>query len=168
MCESLCLADINPEAVEACRETIARHGLAHRVTVYRSDNLEHIPRSEKWDLVVGNPPHFADMALFGGPESWALRVHDEDWQIHRGFFGRLGLHLTPSGIAIIQENNQGSTPDIFSVMAHSAGLRTIFNLGGRNCRTSKPSFYFLGFAKSADVTAMALGFSCAAGCRQTS
>jgi hypothetical protein len=36
--------------------------LAERVTVYRSDNLDGIPASEQWDLVVGNPPHFVDVS----------------------------------------------------------------------------------------------------------
>jgi hypothetical protein len=47
-CETLCLADINPEAVEACRLTVAQNELAQRVVVYRSDNLDGIPKSERW------------------------------------------------------------------------------------------------------------------------
>jgi 16S rRNA G1207 methylase RsmC len=39
------LADINPEAVEACRLTATQNGLAERVTVYHSDNLDGIPAS---------------------------------------------------------------------------------------------------------------------------
>jgi Methyltransferase small domain len=54
-CETLCLADVNPQAVRACRRTISGSGLSDRVTVYCSDNLESIPASEQWDLVVGNP-----------------------------------------------------------------------------------------------------------------
>ena len=60
LAETLCLADVNPEAVEACRRTIAESGLKERVCVYQSDNLTDIPTSERWDLVVSNPPHFAD------------------------------------------------------------------------------------------------------------
>jgi methylase of polypeptide subunit release factors len=33
LCNTLCLADINPEAVEACRLTVTQTGLAERVTV---------------------------------------------------------------------------------------------------------------------------------------
>jgi len=80
-CETLCLADINPEAVEACHLTVAQNGLAQRVAVYRSDNLDGIPKSERWDLVVGNPPHFADLA------PGELRFHDECWYLHRNFLG---------------------------------------------------------------------------------
>ena len=34
-CETLCLADINPTSVAACRRTLADNGLSGRVTVYR-------------------------------------------------------------------------------------------------------------------------------------
>jgi hypothetical protein len=40
LAETLCLADINPEAVEACRRTIASNGLGDRAAVYHSDNLK--------------------------------------------------------------------------------------------------------------------------------
>jgi tRNA1(Val) A37 N6-methylase TrmN6 len=56
-CDTLCLAD-----VKACRLTVTQNGLAERVTVYHSDNLDGIPPSERWDLVVGNPPHFVDVS----------------------------------------------------------------------------------------------------------
>jgi hypothetical protein len=79
LAETLCLADINPEAVEVCRRTIADNRLEDRVAVYHSDNLKDIPASERWDLVVSNPPHFVD-DLIGD-----LRGHDPDWSIHRGF-----------------------------------------------------------------------------------
>src|ERR1017187_7290614 len=59
-CETLCLADINPDAVASCERTVHANKLSDRVSVYRSDNLRSIPRSEKWDLVVSNPPHFVD------------------------------------------------------------------------------------------------------------
>jgi tRNA G37 N-methylase Trm5 len=43
LCETLCLADINPQAVEACRRTIEDNRLGARVAVYHSDNLAGIP-----------------------------------------------------------------------------------------------------------------------------
>jgi Methyltransferase small domain len=60
LCETLCLADINPEAVQACQCTIADNALSDRASVYCSDNLRNIPPTEQWDLVVSNPPHFID------------------------------------------------------------------------------------------------------------
>src|SRR5436853_2332334 len=54
LAETLCLADVNREAVVACRRTVARNALESLVAVYRSDNLGDIPGSEQWDLVVSN------------------------------------------------------------------------------------------------------------------
>jgi methylase of polypeptide subunit release factors len=57
---TLCLADINPQAVAACGRTINDNALSARVNVYQSDNLANIPQSEQWDLVVSNPPHYSN------------------------------------------------------------------------------------------------------------
>ena len=54
-CDTLCLADINPEAVEACRRTVAQNRLAERVAVYHSDNLDGIPASEQWASTFPRP-----------------------------------------------------------------------------------------------------------------
>jgi 16S rRNA G966 N2-methylase RsmD len=144
-CETLCLADINPEAVEACRLTVAQNELAQRVVVYRSDNLDGIPKSERWDLVVGNPPHFADLA------PGQLRFHDECWCLHRNFFGAVSNFLKPGGVIVLVENNHGSTAETFQPMIDDAGLRTVFV---RNCecrRTPYNRFYYIGIARRGDT-----------------
>jgi len=51
-CDSLAVADVNPEAVDACRRTVEDNGLGGRVAVYHADNLDGIPAAERWDLVV--------------------------------------------------------------------------------------------------------------------
>jgi 16S rRNA G1207 methylase RsmC len=78
LCDSLGLADVNEAAVDACRITAAENGLEDRVWVYHSDNLASVPGTERWDLVVGNPPHFAD-AFEGDPPSprWGWQLHGE-------------------------------------------------------------------------------------------
>jgi hypothetical protein len=54
--------------------------LGDGVSVDQSDNLKSIPRSEMWNLIVSNPPHFIDQ--YEGD----IRTHDPNWQIHRNFF----------------------------------------------------------------------------------
>jgi len=49
---------------------VAQNGLAERVAVYRSDNLDGIPTFERSDLVVGNPPPYSDIS------PGELRFHD--------------------------------------------------------------------------------------------
>jgi methylase of polypeptide subunit release factors len=139
LCETLCLADINPEAVEACLRTIAGNRLQPRVTVYRSDNLKDIPPSEKWDLVVSNPPHFDD-----GYYEAELRAHDPGWQLHREFLRDVGRHLNPGGVIVLQENNNGSTAATFRQMIEDAGLKVVFVNNEIPELTPDHRFFYLG------------------------
>jgi predicted RNA methylase len=144
LCDTLCLADINPQAVTACRRTIVKGGLSGRVKVYQSDNLANIPRSEQWDLVVGNPPHF-DRA---GDD---LRFWDEGWRIHRQFFGSVNAFLKPGGLILLQENNHGSTAETFREMIEQAELSIVHV---HNCETRVTPYqrlYLLGIMRQGDT-----------------
>jgi predicted RNA methylase len=138
LCETLCLADVNPESVQACRRTIANNALSDRVSVYCSDNLRSIPPTEQWDLVVSNPPHFIDEYLGN------LRAHDPDWRVHRDFFRTIAPFLKPDGVIILQENNNGSTVDTFRSMIEESGLSVIFTHGDLPFRTAGHQYYYIG------------------------
>jgi hypothetical protein len=88
MCSSLCLADVNPKAVSACMQTIERNDLQDRVSIYLSDSMRAIPASEKWDLVVGNPPHSKKKTIY--PWGPALLYQDIGWKVHRSFYREVG------------------------------------------------------------------------------
>jgi 16S rRNA G966 N2-methylase RsmD len=145
LCETLCLADVNPEAVAACRRTVAHNRLEDKVSVYQSDNLRDIPASEQWDLVVSNPPHFGDTV------SRQLRYDDPDWRVHRGFFGGIARHLKPGGVIVLQENNDGSTPATFAPMIAEAGLRVVFEQGASPVRTTDSRMFYLGIMRAGDT-----------------
>jgi len=145
LCETLCLADINPDAVEACRRTIQDNRLDSRVAVYRSDNLASIPTSEKWDLVVSNPPHFVDH--FVGD----LRGHDPDWRIHRGFYATVANYLNPGGVLVLQENNRGSTVEAFRPMIEASELSITFVHACAPERTPNDRFYYVGAMRKGDT-----------------
>ena len=152
LCETLCLADVNPEAVAASRRTVARNSLAEKVAVYQSDNLKNIPASERWDLVVANPPHFLDEA------PGHLRYHDPDWRVHRGFFQTVAPHLSPRGVIVLQENNRGSTADMFSGMIADAGLQVVFVQDCAPQKTAHDHMYYVGIVRAGDeVPAWARG-----------
>ena len=145
LCESLCLADINPAAVQACRRTVAENGLKDRVSIYHSDNLDGIPASETWDLVVGNPPHF-DWVQAG-----EARFADSGWNIHRRFFNTVGRFLRPGGVILIQENNHGSIVETFRHMIEEAGFSIVL---AQNCEpriTPYARIYYLGIMRRGDV-----------------
>jgi 16S rRNA G966 N2-methylase RsmD len=145
-CETLCLADINPRSVASCRNTVKVNGLGDRVSVYESNNLRNIPASEKWDLVVSNPPHFVDQAYAG-----QLLAHDPQWQIHREFLTTVGNFLAPGGMIVLQENNAGSTMESFHRMIEEAGLKIVFTDGDSPSLTSESIFYYIGIMRRQDA-----------------
>jgi methylase of polypeptide subunit release factors len=121
LCESLCLADVNPTAVEAYRETIRRNQLQDRVTVYQSDCLNDIPADESWDFVSGNPPHSGtDQQLPWGPD---IIYMDAGWALHRRFYGDVARFLRADANILIQENRDLSKPEDFRPMIEESGLQ---------------------------------------------
>ncbi len=123
LCDTLCLADVNPAAVDVVRKTIQENGLEDRVTVYVSDCLNGIPDHERWDLVVGNPPHF----LVSGDlqESPDLIQFDPGWRIHEAFYEQIHKFLKPHASIILQENYSGSNEATFDPFLEKGGLEFV-------------------------------------------
>ena len=115
------------------------------MAVYRSNNLADIPPSERWDLVISNPPHFDDRS------PGQIRYHDPEWSIHRGFFAAIGRHLNPGGVIVLQENNEGSTPATFTQMIGDAGLAVVFVQDAFTERTPRCHVLLLGIIRADDT-----------------
>jgi predicted RNA methylase len=137
-CRTLALADINPIAVQAARTTAAFNGLTDRVSIYHSDGLAQIPLSEKWDLVVSNPPHFPKWT--GGGK---LRCEDPDWQLHRKFYSGIRNFLSPGGSVFFQENALGSTVEDFAPMVRESGGTVVRTLPGPDIGAGGKMYYIL-------------------------
>ncbi len=120
LCKSLCLLDVNPEAVEACNHTIERNALQKRAKAYLSNGLRDVPRSERWDLVVSNPPHLDGTEREYGMDLIAV---DPGWRIHREFYRNVSRFLKPGGSVIFVENSVGSSPEQWYRMAERNGLK---------------------------------------------
>ena len=112
-CESLCLSDIHPKAIQAIKKTIKYNKLENKVSVYNSDSLDDIPEKEKWDLVVGNPPHYKKkptsytskgVAANGLTEDQMRIVLDLNLETHKKFFKKVRNYLNKDGIVLLQEN----------------------------------------------------------------
>lgn len=122
LCKRLTLIDINPKAIELCNKTIKENHLEDRVTVYVSDCFDNVPLSEKWDLVVSNPPHYEapkDEADFD------IKRYDPEWRVHKKFYSGVGKHLKPNGSVMFQEKKEGSTIESFRAMILENDLKII-------------------------------------------
>lgn len=123
LCDKLTLADINPEAIEICNETIKRNGLDNRVATYVSDVLDNIPETEKWDLVVGNPPH----VFCATEEEYKkdITLYDPNFNIHKKFYRDIHKFLKPSGSVLLQEHVESTNVEDFKEMIEQNGLKII-------------------------------------------
>lgn len=114
LCKKLSLIDINPLAVEACKKTIISNGLKNKAKVFLSDGFKNVPKSEKWDLVVGNLPHFNgtknDYRQSLSANKQSKIFIDPGWAIHKDFYSNVGKHLNPGGTILLVENYKGSKP----------------------------------------------------------
>mgnify|MGYP001257491635 FL=1 len=104
-CDSLCLSDVHPPAIAALKETVKINGLENKVSIYHSDSLDNIPNDEKWNIVVGNPPHYKkDPTIKNLSEDNIRIVLDKDLNIHKRFFNKINQYLSSDGIILLQEN----------------------------------------------------------------
>ncbi len=103
ICDELVTADINPEATEAAQAEANAKG--YRATVYTSNNMRDIPKNERFDLVVSNPPNYCDIqpSHLLGYLRHDLRPSDIGWKIHREFYATIGPHLSEDAELWINE-----------------------------------------------------------------
>jgi len=113
ICQEMVFIDVNPYAIKLLRRTISHNKLEGRTTVYQSDVLKDVPKSElgRWDLVVSNPPHFVDIESF--QNKLAHIGVDLDWRLHREFYASVVPFMAPTGHIVMQENMAGSSPPDF-------------------------------------------------------
>lgn len=106
LARTACFADVNARAVQCVRLTAETNHLEDAVSAYVSDNLQSVPPSEQFDLVVGNPPSYCGLnprhPLFHRYRD-DLRPNDPGWRVHREFFRTIGGHLRPGALMIIGE-----------------------------------------------------------------
>lgn len=123
LCDKLTLADVNPEAVRVCNETIKANNLESVVSVYLSDCLDNIPETEKWDLVVGNPPH----VFCHTEEEYKkdITLYDPNFNIHKKFYHDIHKFLKSTGSILLQEHTESTSIGDFKEMIEKNGLKII-------------------------------------------
>jgi methylase of polypeptide subunit release factors len=103
ICKTLVTGDINKKTIDFVQKTTKKHG--YDVRSYISDNLKQIPKSEKFDLVISNPPNYCDIQRShqDGYLRDDLRPSDIDWKIHKDFYNNIGEYLNEDGEMFISE-----------------------------------------------------------------
>jgi methylase of polypeptide subunit release factors len=151
ICQHLCLIDKFAEAIEFAQITAQQ--CPAQVSFYVTDTLSVLPESEKFDLVVANPPHYLECP---GDENYQRIAVDKDWQAHKDFYQHIGKNLVDNGIILMQENMAGSLAGAndFEVLINAGGLEiTDCFTSLRYFDTSGPTqIYYIEIAKRTTVT----------------
>ena len=109
--EECVLMDIFEEALINAKKNAVSNNISSKINYYVCDEIKKIPKTEKFDLVVANPPH-ASSSLWHDPSDNVLKeieghhrrlVVDKDWTIHREFFENIPLYLLPGADLYISE-----------------------------------------------------------------
>ncbi|WP_016732219.1 methyltransferase [Saccharolobus islandicus] len=131
LCSKLVVADINPRAIDNVRRTIKENRLENKVEYYVSDVLDGLSKTERFDLVVGNPPHFSEATIkvfcnkckCCDRDIELLKALDKGWNLHRKFYKAVSDYLNIGGNVMFVENSEGSKPEDFIPMINNSGLK---------------------------------------------
>jgi methylase of polypeptide subunit release factors len=128
ICETLAFSDLHPGSEEWCLKNAELLNLSGKVRAYTTPVISAIPTSEKWDLVVGNPPNAmgVDLGALAGfrraglsddhIQAFARTTWDIGLETHREFFQNIGKYLTDDA-------------DIF-ISVHITLFNTVSNIAG--------------------------------------
>jgi methylase of polypeptide subunit release factors len=106
LAEHMVFNDYYDYAVRSCLKTAEDNKIKEKVTGYITHTISTIPLTEKWDLVVGNPPHSWDTEQFierleatdtpkQGVANIVRCVVDDEMKTHLDFFKNIKNYLTP-------------------------------------------------------------------------
>jgi methylase of polypeptide subunit release factors len=108
LCNSVCLTDLNATAIEYARNNITANRLEDRVRAYVSDILAGVPKEERFDLVIANPPWYWSLnpahPLYPLMKSkHDLVPQDTGWSVHSAFYSQVGAFLNPGALVFVLE-----------------------------------------------------------------
>jgi len=103
ICDELVTVDVNEKSVGMVEETAKKHN--YKVRSYLSDNLNSVPKWERFNLVVSNPPNYCNIQK-SHPLGFLrddLRPSDIDWKIHGNFYNSIRPYLFDDSRMFISE-----------------------------------------------------------------
>jgi methylase of polypeptide subunit release factors len=103
ICNEMDFMDLHMPALDNIKQTICKNNLSYNINCILADKIEQLP-PKKYDLIVGNPPHFTKKVFpQHAYEDFCRRTLDIDLKIHRNFFEEISNYLADDGIILISE-----------------------------------------------------------------
>lgn len=134
LCKNISFNDRYMPAIEMLDRTKQHSKFIDNINVFHGDSLNCIPKNMKFDLVVGNPPHWKDSKSAGRSLNLDVEKYkhvldilvDYDWISHKQFFKSIKTLLADNGKILLQENSFGSSPEDFKDMIDDSDLKINF------------------------------------------
>lgn len=136
LCKHVTFSDYYNVAIENCLDNAKDNNIKNCVAGYISPTINDIPDCQKWDLVVGTPPH-----CFNGDEyiehlnkvntaqsgslsasNWARLTIDDNMEIHKEFFQNIRQRVTDNADILLFGS---SKQDIIIQLALTGNLNFI-------------------------------------------
>jgi len=129
MVNTVVFSDCYSVAMDQCVDNAKENQVLNKITTYTTDKISSLPLTEKFDLVVANPPHSGDKKSFIDSlenksciENTCRLIVDEGYQAHQEFFANIKRYLTSNADIYI---TAGSNMDYFIRWAEEGGLQYV-------------------------------------------
>jgi len=131
LCKNISFNDMYPPAIEMLEQTKSRSKYKNNITIHEGNNINNITSENKFNLAVGNPPHWKDNESASQSLGFNVSEHkhiqeilvDQNWEAHKSFYKNMKKLLHLDGSIVLQENIQGSSPEEFEEMITDVGLK---------------------------------------------
>lgn len=143
--QKVVFSDINIFNLNSLKQTLIINNLDHlvgqRLDFYLSDGLDHIPETERFDLIVANPPHFCRKDISAEMLSPArLGTFDPDWRFHRKVYAKCHNYLTERGeVWFLENSNSTKLKGFLPFIAANPDLKFLREVE----ETKNPNFYWM-------------------------
>jgi methylase of polypeptide subunit release factors len=113
--ENVVLMDLYEPALKQAQKNAEINKLAERVSTRISSRISQLPLTDKFDLVVSNPPHDADGSwidecnpnITKDEKDCIIRLTiDDNWNLHKEFFKNITNYLNPNADVYISETGK--------------------------------------------------------------
>jgi methylase of polypeptide subunit release factors len=103
--DELVLMDVYKPALDKALDNAYKNGFTKKVRAYHCNQIGLLPTEEKFDLVVGNPPHTPMYTVNESDKNDNVEriTVDYDWKIHSEFFANIHKHLNHNSEILLSE-----------------------------------------------------------------
>ena len=129
--ENIVLMDLYEPALIKVQENAKNNNIIDNVSIRLCDKISSLPLTDKFDLVVSNPPHSVSdhwiEELYSSESQsqkdlvYRLTV-DKNWELHKEFFKNITKYINQNADLYISETSEGSW---FVDWAKEVGLNLI-------------------------------------------